>query len=50
LKLNGTYQLLAYGDDVNILRGSVHLVMENAEALVVAAKEVGLKGNDDKSR
>jgi len=24
LKLNGTYQLLVYADDVNILRGSVH--------------------------
>ena len=26
LKLNGTYQLLAYADDVNILGGSVHTV------------------------
>ena len=36
LKLNGTYQLLAYADDVNILRGSIHTVKENAEALVVS--------------
>jgi hypothetical protein len=35
LKLNGTHQLLAYADDVNILGGSVHIVKENAEALVV---------------
>jgi hypothetical protein len=36
LKLNGTHQLLAYADDVNILGGSVYTVKENAEALVVA--------------
>jgi hypothetical protein len=40
LKLNGTHQLLAYADDVNILGGSVHTVKENAEALVVATKEI----------
>jgi hypothetical protein len=31
LKLNGTQQLLAYADDVNILEGSVHTVKENAK-------------------
>ena len=30
LKLNGTHQLLAYADDVNILGGSSHTVKENA--------------------
>jgi len=30
LKLNGTYKLLVYVDDVNILGGSVHTVKENA--------------------
>ena len=44
MKLNGTPQLLAYADDVNILRGSVHTVKENAEALVAAAtREIGLE-------
>ena len=43
LTLNGTHQLLAYADDVIILRGSVHTVKENAEALVVATKETGLE-------
>ena len=42
LKLNGTHQLLVYVDDVNILGGSVHTVKENAEALAVATKEIGL--------
>ena len=40
LKLNGTHQLLAYADDVNILGGSVHTVKKNAEALVAATKEI----------
>ena len=43
MKLNGTHQLLAYADDVNILRGSIHTVKENAEALVAAAREIGLE-------
>jgi len=38
LKLNGTHQLLAYANDVNILGGSIHTLMENAESLVAAAK------------
>jgi hypothetical protein len=37
---NGTHQFLAYADDVNILGGSVQTVKENAEALVVATKEM----------
>jgi len=50
LKLNGTHQLLAYTDDVNILGGSVHTVKENAETLVVATKETGLEVNADKTK
>ena len=50
LKLNGTHQLLAYADDVNILGGSVHTVKENAEALVVATKEIGPEVNADKTK
>jgi preprotein translocase subunit YajC len=50
LKLNGTHQHLAYGDDVNILGGSVHTVKENAETLVVASKEIGLEVNADKTK
>jgi hypothetical protein len=50
LKLNGTHQLLAYTDDVNILGGSIRAVKENAEALIVAAKEIGLEVNAVKTK
>ena len=50
LKLNGTRQLLAYADDVNLLGGNAHKVKGNAEALVVATKEIGLEVNADKTK
>jgi len=50
LKLNGTHQLLAYADDVNILAGSIHTLKENAEALVAASREIGLEVSDDKTK
>ena len=50
LKLNGTHQLLVYADDGNILGGSVHTVKENAEALVVASKEIGLLVNAETTK
>jgi len=50
LKLNGTHQLLAYADDVNILGRSIRAIKENAEALVAAAKEIGLEVNADKTK
>ena len=50
LKLNGTHQLLAYADDVNIMGGSIHTVKENAEALVAATREIGLDVDADKTK
>ena len=50
MNLNGTYQLLVYADDVNILGGSVHTIKQNAEALAVAGKEIGLEVNADKTK
>ena len=50
LKLNGTHQLLAFADDVNILGGSIHTVKENAETLVAGTKETGLEVNADKTK
>jgi hypothetical protein len=42
LKLNHTHQLRVYANDVNIPGGSVRTIKENAEALVVVNKEIGL--------
>jgi hypothetical protein len=50
LNLNGTQQLLVYADDTNILGGRVHTVQENAKALVMASKEIGLEVNVNKSK
>ena len=50
LKLNGTHQLLAYADDVNILGGIMHTLKENAEALVAATREIGLEVSADKTK
>ena len=50
MKLNGIHQLLVYADDINIVGGSVHAIKENAEALIVATKEIGLEVNADKTK
>ena len=50
LKLNGTHQLLAYADDVNILEGGIHTLKENAEALVAATREIRLEVSADKTK
>jgi len=50
LKLNGTHQLLAYANDVNILGGSIHTLKENAETSVAATREIGLEVNADKTK
>jgi len=49
LKLNGTHQLLAYADDVNILGGSVH-TLKNAGTSIVASKLTGLDVRADKTK
>jgi hypothetical protein len=50
LKLNGTHQLPGYADDVNILGGSIHMLKEDAEALVAATSENGLEISADKTK
>ena len=50
LKLNGTHQLLAYADDVNILGGTILTLKEKAEALVAATREIGLEVSADKTK
>jgi len=50
LKLNGTHQLLAYANDVNILGGNIHMLKENTEALVAAIREIGMEVSADKTK
>jgi hypothetical protein len=38
LKVNGTYQLLAYADDVNLLGDNTETVKKNTETLIDASK------------
>ena len=41
---------MVYADDVNILGGSLLTIQENAEALIVASKEIGLEVNADNTK
>jgi hypothetical protein len=49
LKLNGTHQLLAYADDVNLLGDNIDSIKKNTETLTDASKEVGLEINIEKT-
>jgi hypothetical protein len=50
LKLNGTHQLLAYADDVNLLGDNIDTIKRNMETLIDASKEVGLEINVEKTK
>jgi hypothetical protein len=50
LKLNGTHQLLAYADDVNLLGDNIDTIKKNTATLIVASKEVGLEINIEKTK
>jgi hypothetical protein len=50
LKLNGTHQLLDYGDDVNLLGDNIDTIKKNKETLIYASKEVGLEINVEKTK
>jgi hypothetical protein len=50
LKLNGTHQLLAYADDVNLLGDNIDTIKKNTETLIYASKDVGLEINVEKTK
>jgi hypothetical protein len=50
LKLNGTHQLLAYADDVNLLGHNIDTINKNTETITDASKEVGLDANVQKTK
>jgi hypothetical protein len=45
VKLNGTRQLLVYGDYVNLLGENISTINKIREALIHASKEVGQEAN-----
>jgi hypothetical protein len=50
LKSNGTHQLWAYANDVNLLGDNIDTINKNTKTLIDASKEVGLEVNVEKTR
>jgi hypothetical protein len=49
LKLNGTHQLLAYADDVNLLGDNINTIDKNTETLIDTSKD-GVEVNVEKTK
>jgi hypothetical protein len=49
LKLNGTHQLLAYAEDVNVLGDNIGTIKKKTETLIDASGKVGLERNIEKT-
>jgi hypothetical protein len=50
MKLNGTHQLLAYADDVNLLGDNIDTIKKNNETLSDVSKEDGQEINVEKTK
>jgi hypothetical protein len=50
LKLNGTHQLLAYADDVNLMGDNIDTIKKNTETLIDVSKEIGIGINVEKTK
>jgi hypothetical protein len=50
LKLNGTYHLLGYADDVNLLGDNINTIKKSTQTLTDTSKEVGLEVNTEETK
>ena len=50
LDMNGTHQVLAYADDVNLIGGDIRTIERNADVLLNACKDIGLAVNTRKTK
>ena len=48
--MNGTHQVLAYGDDVNLIGDDNRTIERNADVLLNACKDIGLIVNTGKAK
>jgi hypothetical protein len=49
LELYGTYRLLVYADDVNLLGDNVNTIKENSETVLGFSRDIGLEINAEKA-
>jgi hypothetical protein len=49
LEINGTYHLLVYTGDVNVLEQNINAIMKNTETVWEVSREVGLEVNTERT-
>ena len=50
MDMNGTHQVLAYADDVNLIGDDIRTIERNADVLLNACKDIGLAVNIGKTK